>query len=181
MTINDKPPAFVTFGTDGIRGVAGQYPLDPVTIFHIGRSIQQWLHSAQPADADFELVIGQDTRESGDSIVLALAAGIVAEGGRVALFGVATTPQMAHDAQRQNLVGIMVTASHNPFEQNGIKIFGADGFKLTDQQESDIERRIAALADESANGAVPRMSGAFTALAPYFSVSEYGAFLLRAP
>ena len=188
MTLNEminndetpRPP--VKFGTDGIRGVAGQYPLDSITVIRIGRAIGQWLRS-HSTQSTFKLLVGQDTRESSISIAIALAGGITVEGGDTTLYGVTTTPQMAHEARRQKLPAIMITASHNPYEQNGIKMFGADGFKLTDEQEAEIERYITTIPDELINN--PPLSGSGvsgqSSLPPPDDLTEYAAFLLKEP
>jgi len=128
------------FGTDGIRGVAGAFPLDPETTFAIGRALAR--HLAQSAGSR-RVVIGQDTRESSPSIADAVASGLAAEGVVVEGAGVITTPAIAHLARcRKFDAGIVISASHNPWTDNGIKVFGPDGFKLPDQIELDIEREI---------------------------------------
>src|SRR5437016_4784307 len=128
------------FGTDGIRGVAGQYPLDEPTLTSIGAALGKRLaqRSAQP-----RAVLGMDTRESSPWIAAALAAGLASKAVQVASAGVITTPGVAFLARTQHYdAGIVISASHNPWQDNGIKVFGPDGFKLSDAVEHEIERDI---------------------------------------
>ena len=128
------------FGTDGIRGVAGAFPLDPETTFAIGRALAR--HLARTAGRS-RVVIGQDTRESSPSIADSVSAGLAAEGVALESAGVITTPGIAHLARYRKFdAGIVISASHNPWTDNGIKIFGSDGYKLPDQIELDIEHEI---------------------------------------
>ncbi len=133
------------FGTDGIRGVAGAFPLDPETTFAIGRALARHLARA----AGRRVVIGQDTRESSPSIADSVSAGLAAEGVEVQSAGVITTPGIAHLARcRQFDAGIVISASHNPWTDNGIKVFGPDGYKLPDEIELEVEHEIfAGIAD----------------------------------
>ncbi|HYA95962.1 MAG TPA: phosphoglucosamine mutase, partial [Terriglobales bacterium] len=128
------------FGTDGIRGVAGAFPLDPETTFAIGRALAR--HLARDAGRP-RVVIGQDTRESSMGIADSVSAGLMAENAEVESSGVITTPGIAHLAHcRKFDAGIVISASHNPWTDNGIKVFGPDGFKLPDQIELEIEHEI---------------------------------------
>ena len=128
------------FGTDGIRGVAGQYPLDEPTVFAIGRALGHWLRSAAEHK---RAVIGQDTRESSPWMANAVAAGLLAAGVEVKSAGVITTPGVAFLARNDAFgAGIVISASHNPWTDNGIKVFSADGFKLPDAVEHQIEAEI---------------------------------------
>jgi phosphoglucosamine mutase len=136
----------IEFGTDGIRGVAGEYPLDPATVLKIGRAIGLWLR--QNASEGPRVLIGRDTRISGNMILHTLAGGLLSEGIDVVSTGVISTPGIAYlTRQGKFSMGIVISASHNPFEQNGIKLFGADGFKLIDSAEDAIEQLIAGLGD----------------------------------
>ena len=129
------------FGTDGIRGVAGEYPLDHKTIFAIGRAVGHHL----PAGPR-RVVIGQDTRESSSWITAVLAGGLAASGVEVESAGVITTPGIAHLTHTHGFsAGIVISASHNPWQDNGIKLFGPDGYKLPDSTELQIETEIFAL------------------------------------
>ena len=139
------------FGTDGIRGVAGEYPLDRRTVYAIGRALGQRL-AAREASA--RVVIGQDTRESSSWISSVLAAGLEASRTRAVSAGVITTPGVAYLTRaNQFAAGIVISASHNPWQDNGIKVFGADGYKLSDQLEHEIEADIFAHLEQLAEGA----------------------------
>ena len=139
------------FGTDGIRGVAGEYPLDRRTVYAVGRALGQRL-AAREADA--RVVIGQDTRESSAWISLVLGAGLEASGVRVVSAGVITTPGVAYLTRADGFgAGVVISASHNPWQDNGIKIFGADGYKLSDHLEHDIEADIFAHLEQLVEGA----------------------------
>ncbi len=143
-----EPPNTIEFGTDGIRGVAGVFPLDPITVLRIGRAIGQWL--AGQGQSVPSVLIGRDTRLSGDMLASALTAGLLAQGVQVADTGVISTPGVAFLTKQGGFgLGIVISASHNPFEQNGIKLFGADGFKLPDAAEEAIEALIAAQPDNA--------------------------------
>jgi phosphoglucosamine mutase len=125
------------FGTDGIRGVAGQSPLDPATIRAVGLALAHHLGDSP------KVLIGQDTRESSDWIADALTAGLTAGGAAVESAGVVTTPAVAYLARAHGFAaGIVISASHNPWQDNGIKLFGPDGFKLPDATELAIEAEI---------------------------------------
>jgi phosphoglucosamine mutase len=124
------------FGTDGIRGTAGEHPLDTPTLRAIGQALGELLGG--------EILMGRDTRESGPRILQALTDGIEAVGARVRSAGVIPTPGVALLAQRTGASGgVMISASHNPFSDNGIKAFGPDGRKLDDADEARIEERVA--------------------------------------
>lgn len=125
------------FGTDGIRCVAGQAPLNPETLVRLGKAIAQVF---QGKKGKRHILIGKDTRLSGYMIEDALAAGIISMGADVWIIGPLPTPGVAYLTKSMRAdAGIVISASHNPFEDNGIKIFGADGFKLDDQKELEIE------------------------------------------
>jgi phosphoglucosamine mutase len=128
------------FGTDGIRGTAGDYPLDRPTTFAMGVALAQWIgtHHLNP-----EVVIGMDTRESGPWIAEHVAGGLAQEGVRARSAGLISTPGLAYIAKTGPFAaGIMISASHNPYQDNGVKIFDHSGFKLPDDQEQIIENRI---------------------------------------
>ncbi len=128
------------FGTDGIRGLAGEYPLDPHTIFAIGRALGARLVEKYKSA---RVLIGQDTRESSDWISRALARGLQSTGTEVASAGVITTPGIAYLTRTHGFsAGIVISASHNPWTDNGIKVFGANGYKLSDEIEHQIEAQI---------------------------------------
>src|SRR4051812_20571376 len=120
------------FGTDGIRGVAGDPPLDQATIYAVGAALGRHLASQHGNTA---VIIGQDTRESSPWISATLTAALRASGASVRHAGVITTPAIALLARRSFEAGVVISASHNPWTDNGIKIFGHDGFKLFDELE----------------------------------------------
>jgi phosphoglucosamine mutase len=132
------------FGTDGIRGVAGQAPLDRKTAQAVGAALGQWIiDSKQPHRA---VVIGMDTRESGPWLAAEVAAGLAWRGAKVEFAGVTTTPGIAYLAKNGPFAaGVMISASHNPYRDNGIKLIGHAGYKLADEQEERLETEIFAL------------------------------------
>ena len=125
------------FGTDGIRGEAGQFPLDSATVSAIGFSLAS--HLIKDAEVP-EIVIGRDTRESGESIERALIAGASKAGAKCLSAGVITTPGVAYLTRAlQASAGVVISASHNPYQDNGIKIFAPTGEKMDDSVERLIE------------------------------------------
>ena len=131
------------FGTDGVRGVAGQYPLDPPTAHALGTALGEWArrHHTQP-----EVLIGMDTRESGPWLAAQVAGGLLEAGVTPRFASLLTTPGVAYLTRTRDFVaGVMISASHNPFQDNGIKIFDHSGYKLPDAVEQDLESRIFAL------------------------------------
>jgi len=128
------------FGTDGIRGLANQYPVTPDVATRLGRSLAHFFHSK---DGRARILIGKDTRISGDMLEEALISGICSAGADALSAGVLPTPGVALLTRHMGLDGgIVISASHNPFHDNGIKIFQGDGFKLSDDAELAIERSI---------------------------------------
>jgi phosphoglucosamine mutase len=126
------------FGTDGIRGRANVDPMTPELALRLGRAIA--LVARRGKSRAPRIVIGKDTRLSGYMLETALASGICALGGRVMLSGPIPTPAVANLTQSMRAdAGVVISASHNPFADNGIKIFGPDGFKLPDREEAEIE------------------------------------------
>ena len=125
------------FGTDGIRGVAGQTPLDPETLVRLGKAVAKVFETPNRRR---KILIGKDTRLSGYMIENSLAAGITAMGANAMLVGPLPTPGVAYLTKSMRAdAGIVVSASHNPYEDNGIKIFGNDGYKLPDSMELELE------------------------------------------
>ncbi|HEX5412501.1 MAG TPA: phosphoglucosamine mutase [Terriglobia bacterium] len=142
------------FGTDGMRGKAGQYPLDRETVFKFGKAIGALVEKLDGAGQP-QVVLGEDTRESGRHISRNLAAGIRSTGTRLLYAGVITTPGVAFLTRHHGFTaGIMVSASHNPYYDNGIKVFSNSGLKLSDAQELEIEQAIER--DQAANGQPPQ-------------------------
>lgn len=136
---NSAPPRL--FGTDGVRGAAGRPPLDRVTIRRIGVALVR----ALPATGrPVQLVVGRDTRESGTWIEAELACGAASQGATVVSLGVVPTPAVAFLARDQGFsAGVVISASHNPFEDNGIKVFSGRGEKFTEAVERTIETMVA--------------------------------------
>ncbi len=139
-------PTRQLFGTDGIRGVAGDFPLTRESVFLIGRALG---HDLLRASANPRVIIGQDTRESSAWIADRLALGLVSTGIEVHSAGVITTPGVAYLARSRKFdAGVVISASHNPWTDNGIKIFSGDGFKLPDARELAIEHEIFSLLEK---------------------------------
>jgi phosphoglucosamine mutase len=159
------------FGTDGIRGIAGQSPLDAPTIYAIGLALAHHL-GASP-----RVLLGMDTRESGEWIAATLTAGLCAGGASVESAGVITTPAIAFLTHTHGFsAGVVISASHNPWQDNGIKVFGPDGYKLADSIELAIEdeifRQLAASTTPPQRTVAPQVNDADRA--------DYVRFLLAA-
>lgn len=165
------------FGTDGIRAVAGEPPLDKSTIFAVGLALARKLaESSTPV----RVVLGMDTRESGPWIASALIEGLRAGAAEVAFAGVITTPAIAFLARTHGFsAGVVISASHNPWQDNGIKVFGGDGYKLPDEVELGIEREIERVL---ADPLPPSLEAEFPTLPPVNDEfrREYVQFLLSA-
>ena len=125
------------FGTDGIRGEANQYPMDAGMAFSVGQALTRVL---KDEGKHGRVVIGKDTRSSGYLLEGALEAGVTSMGGSVEMVGVLPTPGIAYIAESMRAdAGVVVSASHNPYQDNGIKIFAGSGYKLSDDEEARIE------------------------------------------
>jgi len=162
------------FGTDGIRAVAGQAPLDSTTVYAIGLALAQILGAKTPRP---RVLLGMDTRESSEWIAATLTAGLDAGGASVENAGVITTPAVAFLTHTHGFAtGIVISASHNPWQDNGIKLFGPDGYKLPDAVELAIEeeifRKLASATTVSRQTVAPTVNDADRA--------EYVRFLLAA-
>jgi len=132
------------FGTDGIRGTVGEFPITPDFILKLGWASGRVFARFSNGESRSLVIIGKDTRVSGYMFESALEAGLVAAGVDVKLMGPMPTPAIAHMTRKQNAeAGIVISASHNPFFDNGIKFFGADGAKLSDDIELAIEEELA--------------------------------------
>jgi phosphoglucosamine mutase len=164
------------FGTDGIRGLANVYPMDLETAAILGKAIVGHFKKSD-ANSNSHIVIGQDTRLSGDMLAHAVAAGVCSAGADAWLLGVLPTPGIARiTVERQALAGVVISASHNPYDDNGLKIFDAHGYKLTDDAETRLEANIRSglkitLAHSNAIGRVKRVKD---------SGESYLAFLQKA-
>ncbi|HUK16397.1 MAG TPA: hypothetical protein VLW65_08280, partial [Bryobacteraceae bacterium] len=142
------------FGTDGIRGVAGDYPLTLESTYVIGRALGHDLVRVNP---HARVVIGQDTRESSAWIADRVALGLASCGVEVHSAGVITTPGVAYLARsRGYAAGVVISASHNPWTDNGIKVFSSDGYKLPDARELAIEQEIFGLLGKPAPSEEPK-------------------------
>lgn len=144
------------FGTDGIRGKAGEGPLATPFLVRLGLALGEQARSDAGREEPRALVLlARDTRESGPAISTALADGLSAAGADVIDLGVLPTPGLAMAMRSRGARrGVVVSASHNPWEDNGVKVFGAGGHKLTDEQEHALEARVEALGGES-DGRLP--------------------------
>jgi phosphoglucosamine mutase len=128
------------FGTDGIRAVAGESPLDPTTVYAVGLALG---HSLPRGAAEPAVLLGRDTRESSPWIAATIAAALRETGVRVESAGIVPTPAVAFLARTHGFqAGVVISASHNPWRDNGIKLFGADGYKLPDALELAMEDEI---------------------------------------
>jgi phosphoglucosamine mutase len=145
------------FGTDGIRGRAGDF-LSAELALKLARTAVQRVGSERP-----RVLIARDTRESGQMLESAIAAGVAAGGGDALLAGVLPTPAAALLVRRHRLdLAVVISASHNPYEDNGIKLFGPDGFKLDDETERQIEAELdRPFSASTATGSVDQLDGAF--------------------
>ncbi len=133
------------FGTDGIRGEAGVFPLNEATVRVVGRSLARHLASRSSIERGPRIITGRDTRESGSWIERALTQGAVEAGAQCESAGVITTPGVAYLARSRDAdAGVVISASHNPYHDNGIKIFAPSGRKLDDATERLIEADVAA-------------------------------------
>jgi phosphoglucosamine mutase len=127
------------FGTDGVRGRAGEYPLDPPTVRRLGAALVRGLGREAP-----HLLIGRDTRESGSWIEAELAHGAAGEGATATSVGIVPTPAVAYLTRRGSYdAGVVISASHNPYEDNGIKVFSGEGEKFTERVERKVEAIVA--------------------------------------
>jgi len=130
------------FGTDGIRGAANTYPMTPEVVLNVGKSVAH-VFKKKCGKEKSKFVIGKDTRLSGYMLENALSSGIASVGADILLVGPMPTPAIAHLTKSLNAdAGIVLSASHNPAEDNGIKIFSEDGYKLPDIVENEIEKYV---------------------------------------
>jgi phosphoglucosamine mutase len=141
------------FGTDGIRGIPGEYPLDDQTLYAAGRSLGGYLRqiaslqvhktAATNGAGPARVLIGMDTRESGPHIAAQMAAGLAAEGAAISSAGIVSTPGVACLVRREKFsAGVVISASHNPYHDNGVKLFAGSGMKFPDEIEERLEIEI---------------------------------------
>ncbi len=162
------------FGTDGIRGEANHYPMDGAMAFKVGQAITYLLRNK---DDTPKIVVGRDTRISGYMLEKGLEAGIASMGGLPYSVGVLPTPGIAFIAKDMHAdAGIVISASHNPFEDNGIKIFSGNGFKLSDTQEEEIEDLIL---NQNIQDRVPSAREIGSGKSVEDAVMQYCAFLKK--
>jgi phosphoglucosamine mutase len=147
------------FGTDGVRGKAGTYPLDHATVRRLGAALVRALPHGTESP---HLLIGRDTRESGEWIEAELAHGAGGEGASVTSVGVLPTPAVAYltRAFAEYDAGVVISASHNPFEDNGIKVFSGRGEKFTERVEREVEAIVADRSWQVRDGAPDEVPGA---------------------
>jgi len=128
------------FGTDGIRGIAGKYPVDTETGKRLGYFLVEF---CREMNLNSLIITGRDTRESGEILEKAVSSGIIAAGGTVKSAGVIPTPGVAYLAKESGAAaGVVISASHNPFEYNGFKLFSSEGFKFSEAEENEIEEKL---------------------------------------
>lgn len=163
------------FGTDGIRGVAGANPMTATFALGLGAATAEHLHERNGGRPT--VVIGRDTRRSGPMLVAAMTAGLTSRGADVVDLGIMPTPGVSHMVRALAAhAGVVVSASHNPFDDNGLKLFGPDGAKLTDEEEAELEVRL----DAGADGAPQRIGAELGHASRYRSEDgHYVRFLLQ--
>ncbi len=138
------------FGTDGIRGVPGKFPLDDATLYRTGHALGAYLRAQQDSP---RVLIGADTRESGPHIAERIAAGLSSAGAQAAYAGVITTPGVACLVRRKRFAaGMVISASHNPYTDNGVKLFAGSGMKFPDVVEAALEQKILAHKENTDSG-----------------------------
>src|ERR1700722_17323151 len=148
------------FGTDGIRGIPGEYPLDDQTLYWTGRSLGRYL-SRHPDNGGQQcrVLIGMDTRESGPHIAAVLSAGLAKEGVAYASAGIISTPGVACVVRKAGFsAGVVISASHNPYHDNGVKLFAGSGMKFPDEIEEQLENDILANRGGSGQQTTPPVS-----------------------
>jgi phosphoglucosamine mutase len=147
------------FGTDGIRGIPGEYPLDDATLGRVGVALGEYVraHSARP-----RVLIGRDTRESGPHIAARIARGLRAAGAEPVSAGVLTTPGVAWLVSREGFAaGVVISASHNPYHDNGVKLISSLGMKFPDLVEAALEGAILAPGSAAAAAGAAGVAGVF--------------------
>ena len=154
------------FGTDGIRGIAGE-ELTASLAKNVGIALTRILSKSD----NTRVIIGMDTRESSGWLCNAIAEGVSAAGGESVIVGVCSTPAIAYLVKKHRFdAGVMISASHNPYQYNGIKIFGSDGFKLSDALEDEIEANIGVGVENVYQGSITKLDNA---------IDEYKDYLIN--
>ena len=147
------------FGTDGVRGKAGEYPLDHETVARLGGALVRAMRRTG-GSSPLRLVVGRDTRESGEWIERELARGVHAAGAEITSAGIIPTPAIAFVTREMGFdAGLVISASHNPFEDNGIKVFSGAGEKFTETHEREVESIDVFTPAELAENTVRRSDG----------------------
>jgi phosphoglucosamine mutase len=147
------------FGTDGIRGVPGEYPLDDATLDRVGLTLGKYLRSQARGHAQRpRVLIGRDTRESGPHIAERIASGLAAAGAEPISAGVVTTPGVAWLVYREGFAaGVVISASHNPYHDNGVKLISSTGTKFPDAVEAQLEKSVLASRDTVSSAGALRL------------------------
>src|SRR5215467_5547566 len=154
------------FGTDGVRGKAGEFPLDRPTVRRLGAAVVRALPHGTSSP---RILVGRDTRESGSWIEAELAHGAAGEGATVISAGVVPTPAVAYLTRASSYdLGIVISASHNPYADNGIKVFSGKGEKFTETVERDVEAVMADTSWHARDGAPAHLSHG-ESVAPYMA------------
>ena len=160
------------FGTDGIRGIAGE-ELTAQLARNVGMALTGLLNKGDGV----RVLIGMDTRDSSEWICDSMSDGIASAGGNAEIVGVCSTPAVAYLVKKHGFdAGVMISASHNPYQYNGIKIFGSDGFKLSDALEDEIEGCIGKTATSETAGSITKFDGAIDEYTEYL-VNSFGKSL----
>lgn len=160
------------FGTDGIRGIAGE-EITRTLANNVGCALTRLISK----DSGARVLIGMDTRESSEWICNAIAEGISSVGGEAAIVGVCSTPAVAYLVKKHGFdAGVMISASHNPYQYNGIKIFGRDGYKLSDEAEDEIEAKLGEPVECNLKGKITEFDGAIDEYIDYL-VKSFGVSL----
>src|SRR6202049_1449781 len=142
------PPGIMAkerFGTDGIRGIPGEPPLDDITLDRVGGALGEYLRAHGPSP---RVLIGMDTRESGPHIARRIARGLISAGAEPVAAGVLTTPGVAWLVRNEGFsAGVVISASHNPYHDNGVKLVSSSGMKFPDAVEAELEKFVLASRD----------------------------------
>src|ERR1700693_4080083 len=149
------------FGTDGIRGIPGEYPLDDSTLDRVGLALGNYLRlEGRRGSENASVLIGRDTRESGPHIAERIACGLAAGGAKPVSAGVLTTPGVSWLVNREGFAaGVVISASHNPYHDNGVKLISSTGMKFPDAVEALLEKSILSATGSAAAPATMHLNG----------------------